>query len=207
MASLVIVAGPNGSGKSTLTRIGTFGDREVIDPDAIATRLGSGATDGLEIAAAREALRRQQAALAAGRSLVVETTLAGRGPLRLMEAAGLAGYDVLLHYVCVSSSDEAVSRVRSRVAQGGHHVPEEDVRRRFSRSLANLPLAIVRSHDAYLYDNRGLQGPHRGVAVITREQTWTADRCPDWAVNAVSQAASLRREMVRVAERDLGPRF
>ena len=206
MPTLVVVAGPNGSGKSTLTRIGGFSSAEVIDPDAIAMRIGMGSTGGAEFAAAREALQRQQAALAAGRSFVVETTLAGRGPLRLVEAAVAARYVVGLRY-SVRSPNQAVHRVRNRVELGGHHVPEEDIRRRYTRSLANLPTAVTLSDKAVLYDNGHPDHPHREVAVITREQTWTAGDCPDWATNAVVRAAAPRREMVRVAERDLGPAF
>lgn len=37
-------------------------------------------------------------------------------------------------YIFLSSEDLHVERVSARVKKGGHHVPEEDVRRRFTRS-------------------------------------------------------------------------
>ena len=66
MPTLHVVAGPNGCGKSTLTRTTWFSGVEVIDPDAIArdTMAGNAAE------AARSALRRRQAALTAGKTLV-----------------------------------------------------------------------------------------------------------------------------------------
>ena len=126
MPTLYVVAGPNGCGKSTLTRTTWFRGLEVIDPDAIA-RDTKAANPGQ---AAREALRRRPAAVAAGRTLVVETTLAGSGVLRLMETARRAGYRIVLHYVSVNSPDQALIRIRNRVVLGGYDVPESDVLRR-----------------------------------------------------------------------------
>ena len=61
-------------------------------------------------------------------------------------------------YLWLSSSDLAVKRVEHRVAEGGHHVPEEVVRRRFKAGLKNiiqhyLPLA----HTALFLDNSAEQ--------------------------------------------------
>lgn len=89
--------------------------------------------------ATREALYRRRDALAARRSHLVETILAGSGGLRHMTSARRSSYRVVLRYVSVSSPDRALDRIRNRVALGGHDVPEEDVRRRFPRSHANLP--------------------------------------------------------------------
>ena len=177
MQTLVVVAGPNGCGKSTLTRTPWFHGIEVIDPDAIADTPGP---------AARKALRRRRKAIAEGRTLAVETTLAGSGPLRLMEAARSAGYRIVLHYVCVDSPDQSLDRIRNRVALGGHDVPEADVRRRFMRSLANLPAAIARADEVLLYDNTDPDLPHREVAIITADTWWAAEDVPAWASVAVA---------------------
>ena len=88
MPTLFVVAGPNGCGKSTLTRTTWFRGVEVIDPDAIARRM----TPDAPVQAGREAVRHRRAALAASRTHLVETTLSGNGPLRLMDAARTAGY-------------------------------------------------------------------------------------------------------------------
>ena len=183
MPTLYVVAGPNGCGKSTLTRTTWFRGVEVIDPDAIARDMAA-ANPGQ---AAREALRRRRAAVAAGRTLAVETTLAGSGVLRLMEAAQRAGYRIVLHYVSLDSPDQALIRIRNRVMLGGHDVPEPDVRRRFARSRANLPAAISRADEVVLYDNTDSDTPHREVAIFTADLRWTAERLPDWASAALSR--------------------
>ena len=207
MPSLIVVGGPNGSGKSTLTRQTAFGEVESIDPDAIARELPRDVAYGVDVAAAREALRRQQAALAASRSFLVETTLSGRGTLRLMKEAGEAGYWVSLHFVCVASPDQSVLRVRHRARRGGHSVPEQDIRRRFRLSLAHLPEAMALADESVLYDNRRAREPHRRVAVVTSTRSQTEDWCPDWAMRAVADAKSIRRETDRKAERGMGQQF
>ena len=188
MPTLHVVAGPNGCGKSTLTRTTWFSGVEVIDPDAIARDTMA----GNPTEAARSALRRRQAALAAGKTLVVETTLAGSGILRFMKAARTAGYRIVLHYVSVNSADQALIRIRNRVALGGHDVPESDVRRRFARSQANLPAAIARADEVLLYDNTDPGTPHREVAMLTGTTWWSAERLPIWAAAAVARATARR---------------
>ena len=118
MPTLHIVAGPNGSGKSTLTRSRRFGGAHVIDPDAIVRRIAPGDLECATLSAGREAARERRVMLASRRTLVVETTLAGKSMLRVMEQAQAAGYRVELHYVSVNSVAEALDRIASRVVQG-----------------------------------------------------------------------------------------
>ncbi len=180
----MVVAGPNGCGKSTLTRTTWLSGLDIIDPDAIARRMSDNPGQ-----AAREALRRR-AALRAGRTHLVETTLAGSGVLRHMDEARADGDRIELHYVSVDSPDLALDRIRTRVASGGHDVPEQDALRRFSRSRANLPAAIARAHETRLYDNTNPDRPHREVAVFKRAAWWTAERLPGWAAAAIARMSS-----------------
>ena len=131
--------------------------------------------------AAREALRRRQDALSARRTHLVETTLAGSGIFRHMKAARRAGFQIVLHYVSVDSPDQALDRIRNRVALGGHDIPEADVRRRFARSHANLPAAMAHTDMALLYDNTDSDWPHREVAILKDGVWWVARSVPGWA--------------------------
>lgn len=181
MPTLFVVAGPNGCGKSTLTRMSGFRGLDIIDPDAIARSM----TPGNAAHAAREALHRRRDALAASRSHLVETTLAGSGILRHMEAARRVGYRIVLHYVSVGSPDQALDRIRNRVALGGHDVPEADARRRFVRSHANLPVAMAWADLILLYDNTDPDRPHREVAILGDRTRWITGAVPGWAAKAL----------------------
>ena len=176
-----VVAGPNGCGKSTFIR-NRFRDLRVIDPDAIARRIDPNAPEDAATLAGREAVLERRAAVAAGESFVVETTLSGRSVLRLMTQAKAEGFRVELHFVCVDSADESLDRVASRVAQGGHDVASEDVRRRFVRAQANLADAIAVSDESRLYDNASVDEPYRTVAVLTAADRWFAADLPKWAL-------------------------
>jgi predicted ABC-type ATPase len=60
-----------------------------------------------------------------------------------------AGYRVELLFLELPSVDLAMQRVQQRVAQGGHDVPENDIRRRFSRGLSNFDRIYRRIVDAW----------------------------------------------------------
>ena len=111
---------------------------------------------------------------------MVETTLAGKTMLLVMDQARSAGYRIALHYVSVNSVAQALDRIANRVALGGHDVPEGDVRRRFARSLANLPAAVALSDETRIYDNASPENPYREVAILTPESRWVAENPPPW---------------------------
>ena len=187
--TLHVIAGPNGCGKSTMIRMSGFRGLEIFDPDAIACSI----TSGNPAHAAREALRRRRAALGAGRSHLVETTLAGVGILRHMAVAQTVGYWIVLHFVPVGSPDQALDRIRNRVARGGQNSPDVDARRRFARSHANRPFAIARSDVAMLYDNTDLDRPHREVAILRDGTWWIAEGFPEWLSTALARAGPPHR--------------
>ncbi len=67
-------------------------------------------------------------------------------------------------YVGLADGDLAVARVASRVLRGGHAVPEEAVRRRYVRSLANLAAMLQNADVSFVYDNSSSEQPYQLVA-------------------------------------------
>lgn len=67
-----------------------------------------------------------------------ETTLSGLSLQRTLHALHASGYETHLVYLWLPDPETAIERVRLRVRLGGHDVPEEDVRRRFYRSIRNF---------------------------------------------------------------------
>jgi predicted ABC-type ATPase len=72
-----------------------------------------------------------------------------------MAAAKARQFEIYLIYVCLELVELNLARIQQRVAAGGHGIPEEDVRRRYRRSLQNLPSAIAQADIATLCDNSG----------------------------------------------------
>jgi predicted ABC-type ATPase len=181
---LTILAGPNGSGKSTLTsRLDFEGRENLLDPDAVAKRIDQENPGRAAVSAGREVIRRTREFLRNGESFGIETTLSGGGYLETMRMARAAGYNVRLVYICVSNPERNIQRVRERVAQGGHDVPAEDIRRRYERSLANLAEAVGLANEAWLYDNSD-DAPRRVLEARDGIVVWRADDAPAWVSRA-----------------------
>jgi predicted ABC-type ATPase len=157
---LLIFAGANGSGKSTLTKIyrrklEILG--AILDPDAEARLLNPKDVHKAAIQAARNTLKRQTEYLESGQSFTLETTLSSKGNLELMQNAKSLGWVVRLAYVGLGDVQRNIQRVKQRVQQGGHDVPLEDIKRRFERSMLNLPFAAEIADVFAVYDNSGLE--------------------------------------------------
>jgi predicted ABC-type ATPase len=137
----VIVAGPNGAGKSTMAPrvVATeFGIRLYVNPDVIAQGLAGFDPASAGIRAGRIMHQRLEELREERQSFAVESTISGRSLQRVIQKLNASGYTTLLIYLWLPEPDLAVGRVRKRVRLGGHHVPEEDVRRRFYRSIVNF---------------------------------------------------------------------
>ncbi len=139
---VIIIAGPNGSGKTTFVSE-YLRDSEIsvyISADAIAERLVSRPEEigSVKIQAGRLFVQEIQGLIQAGTDFIVEVTLAGKGFARTISQLKNAGYTVNIVFIFLKSAETSVARVRNRVQAGGHHVPTEDVIRRFYRSKRNF---------------------------------------------------------------------
>jgi predicted ABC-type ATPase len=136
---LVIIGGPNGAGKTTLcVRMTTALGLTYLSADQVAAERGLGSTGQDAIRAARLFSSRVAEALATRESTLIESTLAGLSTRRLLAGFRQAGYDITMVLVFVDSPEVCIRRIRGRVARGGHFVPDDDVHRRFGRSLWNF---------------------------------------------------------------------
>ena len=154
-----IIAGPNGAGKTTFAR--EFLPHEAgcpgfINVDLIAEGLSPFDPERASLRAGRLVLQEIHRRTKLGESFAFETTLSGRCYAPLIPRWRAAGYEVQLIFLGLPNADLAAARVSARVAQGGHGVPEEVLRRRFDKGLHNF-------HNIYrelvsswvLYDNSG----------------------------------------------------
>ena len=97
-----------------------------------------------------------------------------------MRRAAAAGYNIILIYVGISNVYLSLSRVRQRVATGGHDVPIDDVLRRYKHSIENLPIAAEIADRGFVIEN---DGPKRRLLrkIVGGHDRLRADHLPDWA--------------------------
>jgi predicted ABC-type ATPase len=154
--TVYVIAGPNGAGKTTFASefLPDFVDcREFLNADLIAAGLSPFSPESQNVRAGRLLLERITELAANNQDFGFETTLAGRSYANRFRQMQLQGYQIIVFFLWLPNADLAVSRVMNRVRQGGHNVPEENIRRRYvtgKRNLFRLYRPIVNAW--WLYD-------------------------------------------------------
>lgn len=135
-----IIAGPNGAGKTTfaLRYLPAIAVTAFVNADLIAAGLSPLAPEQQQIAASRLFLQEIERHIHTGRDFAFETTLSGRGYLRLIRRLRALNWRVELFYLALPTMEMSALRVAERVEHGGHAIPRTDIERRFPRSLYNL---------------------------------------------------------------------
>lgn len=136
-----IIAGPNGAGKTTFAMKylpSVAKCKYFINADLIAAGLSPFAPEAEIIAASRLFLKEIKTCIRRHEDFAFETTLAGRGYLRLIGDLQAGGWQVNLIFLALNDLSLSKQRVAERAAHGGHNIPTKDIERRFSRSLYNL---------------------------------------------------------------------
>ena len=168
-----VVAGPNGAGKSTfaLNYLPAYAESiEYVNPDLTAQGLSPTDIRLSAIKAGKLTLARIAELIKANTSFGFETTLSGRGHLRLFDGAKAAGFSINLYYLWMPESALLPMRIQHRVLDGGHDVPIDDVNRRYARSRENLKAYMSLADTVYVFDattsNLGLIWRRNGRALV-----------------------------------------
>ena len=156
---IFIIAGPNGAGKTVFAT--EFLPNEAncptfINADLIAAGLNPLQPDLAALQAGRIMAKMIRGCVEKEESFAFETTLSGRGYARLIPVWQEKGYRVKLFFLRLPTPEMAIARVRQRVLEGGHNVPEQTVRRRFNSGWRNFQLAYRDIVDDWVvYENSG----------------------------------------------------
>ena len=122
----------------------------------------------------------RRAAMRALLTFSFETVMSSEDKVELLHEAQSLGYRTYLYYVATANPAINVQRVKSRVASGGHDVPEEKVVARYGRSLDLLSKAIAYADRAFLFDTSEEQAWY--FAEITNGESirLQSDEIPSW---------------------------
>ena len=154
---VIVLAGPNGAGKSTTAPMllrDAFAVDEFVNADAIAQGLSAFAPGTVALEAGRIMLKRLCELAAKRVNFAFETTLASRSFAPWLERLMASGYQSHLMFLALPSAEAALKRVATRVALGGHNIPEAVVRRRFAAGLENFFKLYRKVASSWLfYDN------------------------------------------------------
>ena len=204
--TIAVLAGVNGAGKSSVA--GGFLHQEgdiFFNPDTIAQQIRDLHPDiSLTLANAHawqigKSLLEQ--AIAGGQDYRFETTLGVRTIAQLLEKAARSGHRLQVWFCGLASADLHIRRVRSRVAHGGHDIPVEKIRERWTRSRENLIRLLPLIDHLRVYDNSSEADPVAGrqpqpVLLLEMQRgqiTAPTDlsNAPDWAQPIIAAAIHL----------------
>ncbi|MBU4345161.1 MAG: zeta toxin family protein [Proteobacteria bacterium] len=154
-----IIAGPNGAGKTTFANEFLPIEAEClnfINADLIAQGLSPFQPDKTAIEAGRLMIKHIDDCVRKNESFAFETTLSGKGYVKKIKTWKSQRYEIIIYYLKLPSVDFAIERVKLRVAQGGHNVPERDIKRRFDRSWSNFQKIYKSLADSWIvFDTSG----------------------------------------------------
>lgn len=150
-----------------------------VNADTIAQGLAAFAPETVALEAGRIMLARIHELAAGGQSFAFESTLASRTFAPFLRSLREQGYLVQVYYVWLRSPELSIQRVAARVRRGGHHIPDDVIRRRYRRGMTNFlklyrPLADV----WVLCDNSGeslvrvAAGSGEQVVEVFAEELW-----------------------------------
>lgn len=138
MPKLYILSGCNGAGKTTASYTllpELLECNEFVNSDEFAKSLSPFDPSLVSLKANRLMLMKIKYLLSRKMDFVIETTLATRSLTRIIKEAKELGYEVTLLYFWLNSVELAIKRVKNRVENGGHSIPEDVIRRRYVTGL------------------------------------------------------------------------
>lgn len=203
---IYVLAGTNGAGKSSLMGAMLLQQGvDYFDPDHAARRVLSANPEISQLeansAAWHEGRRLLERAITEKLDFAFETTLGGKTIVNLLDRALAEGIEVRIWYVGLDSVERHIARVRSRVAHGGHDIPEARIRERYVQSRLNLIRLLPRLTELILYDNSKEADPRTGrvpepdliLHLIQGRvhETCALARVPEWAKPILAAALKL----------------
>ncbi|GGG65456.1 zeta toxin family protein [Epilithonimonas arachidiradicis] len=164
--NLYIISGCNGAGKTTasFTILPEILDcKEFVNADEIAKGLSPFQPEKVALESGRIMLNRIDELFSQNENFAFETTLATKIYKQKIIKAKEQGYNTTLLFFWLKNPELAIERVKIRVKEGGHYIPEDVIKRRYYNgifNLFNIYLSIV--NQTLIFDNS--EGKHILIA-------------------------------------------
>lgn len=172
MPVMYIIAGPNGAGKTTAANTilpDYYGVVQFVNADEIARGLSPFAPETVSFQAGKLMLKRLHELIVGKEDFGFETTLTTLSYKPFLNHAKQKGYFIRLLFLWLSSPAIAKQRVKKRVSEGGHNIPEEIIVRRFHKGIKNISAFLDIVDEWLIIDNSA--GDYQWVAKKEKGKT------------------------------------
>lgn len=196
---ITVIAGVNGAGKSSIA--GAYlrhrgGD--YFNPDEVARQLMVNNTN-LSVEEANSqawhmGFSQLNRAINEAQNYTFETILGGTSICQTLHEAINQGQEVRFLYCGLNSVELHIQRVAERVANGGHVIPEDKIRQRWTNSIHNMMGLIPLCSSVRVFDNsipKDNDGPKPVCLFSFKGNVFDIEpieSMPDWARPLASEA-------------------
>lgn len=155
---ITVIAGVNGAGKSSIfgSAIRLQGS-EYFNPDEVARMImddnPSAGIDDANSLAWKLGFDLLTEAIDNDTDYTFETTLGGNSVFQKLNYACGKGVDVRIMFCGLESVELHIARVAERVANGGHNIPEDKIRQRYTDSVTNIAALAKQCTELRVFDN------------------------------------------------------
>ena len=180
---LWVLAGGNGAVKTTFYNLFLAPKGiKLVNADVIAEAICPENPEKVSYAAANVAEQIRERLLQQGVSFCFETVFSHVSKIDFVANAKAQGYEIVLVYIHLDSSELNEARVYQRVTEGGHSVPVDKIHSRIPRTMKHICAVLPLVDEARLLDNSYRDNPFQQIACVKQgRRQWINDPLPHWA--------------------------
>ena len=180
---LWVLTGGNGAGKTTFYNLFLAPKGiKLLNADTIASAISPENPEKVGYEAARVAEQIRAELLQQGISFCFETVFSHVSKIDFVATAKALGYEIILVYIHLYTSELNEARVYQRVTEGGHNVPAHKTHSRIPRTMKHIAAVLPLVNEARLLENSCRENPFQQLArVKLGRRVWINNPLPPWA--------------------------
>ena len=185
---LWVLAGGNGAGKTTFYDLYLAPKSiKLVNADMIAKEINFKNPEDVSYEAAILASQIREDLLNQGGTFCFETVFSHVSKIDFIAEAKAKGYEIILVYIHLETSELNEARVYQRVNSGGHNVPVDKIHSRIPRTMKNIASALPLVDEARILNNSSREKPFQEVAIVKRgRRKRVINQLPKWTEDILS---------------------